>query len=310
MNSGPARRGLKPALVAAAAVLLLVMVLVGSSCGQKTTTTPSTGPKAITPVQTAPTTAPPQTGPGGLPLHLNSAQIKKIDLSKNDFTFAMFGDNRGSTTVFPRLIDQVNADNVLFAFDNGDLVDGASVGNYRLFLDQIAASKKPFLVSGGNHDDSTGQLYTALFGPAYYDFAIGNSMFIVLDDSNGTIDSAQLGWLKAELVKGQSYKYRFVVMHVPLYDPRFKGETTGHSLASLSFAQMLNALFDQQRVTLLMTSHIHGYYDGVWGQTRYIMTGGAGAPLYGADPVHYFNHYVRVHVTDAGVTYEPIHIQG
>ena len=48
-----------------------------------------------------------------------------------------------------------------------------------------AASTKPFLTAIGNHEDESG--YHALFGPSYYDFTIGDSLFIVLDDSNRTL---------------------------------------------------------------------------------------------------------------------------
>lgn len=231
----------------------------------------------------------------------------KVDQTKRDFTFAVFGDNRGSTTVFPTLISRVNSDNVLFALDNGDLVESGTVSNYRLFLGQVVASTKPFLTAIGNHEDESS--YHALFGPSYYNFTIGDSLFIVLDDSNAkNIDGAQLEWLKSKLAAGQSQKYRFVIMHVPLYDPRLSGEAVEHSLSDLNFAHMLNALFDQNHVTLLITSHIHGYFEGVWGKTPYILTAGAGAPLYGTDPAHFFYQYVLVHVSPGGVTHEVVKI--
>lgn len=296
-----------PAILAVA----FVVALACSSCGKKAaqhTTHPSTG---STPAQTTSTqpNGPVSYGPtpGNLPAHWNSDQLAKVDQTKRDFTFAVFGDNRGSTTVFPTLISRVNSNNVLFALDNGDLVDSGTVGNYRLFLGQIALSNKPFLTSIGNHEDESG--YNALFGPSYYDFTIGDSLFLVLDDSNEkNIGSAQLGWLKSKLAAGQSQKYRFVIMHVPLYDPRLAGEAVEHSLSDLNFAHMLNALFDQYHVTLLVTSHIHGYFEGVWGVTPYVLTAGAGAPLYGTDPAHFFHHFVLVHVSDQGVTREVVKI--
>ena len=291
-------------------VLVLVLVVTASSCGTHTapvTTRPRPGTVPSQP--SVPSTAPVSHGPtpGNLPAHWNSDQLARVDKSRRDFTFAVFGDNRGSTTIFPTLMSRLNSDNVLFALDNGDLVDGGTVSNYRLFLGQIAVATEPFLTAMGNHEDLSS--YTALFGPAYYDFTIGDSMFIVLDDSNeSNIDPAQLEWLKGRLAAGQAQKNRFVVMHVPLYDPRLAGDAVGHSLADLQFAHVLNALFDQNHVTLLITSHVHGYFEGVWGTTPYILTAGAGAALYGSDPAHFFYHYVLVHVTDKGVTHEVVKI--
>ena len=305
------RAGLRTALTPVLAILLLALVLAGSSCGghkaglssqPRTGTAPSTTPLASSaPIST--------TGPGGIPQHLNTAQLEKVDNSRSDFAFAVLGDNRGSTTIFDSLIAKVSSDSVLFALDNGDLVDGGTVANYRHFVDQISACTKPFLVSAGNHDDISNGIYAALFGDGYYDFTVGDSLVIVLDDSNErNIDSGQLEWLKSELSRGQAYKYRFIFMHVPLYDPRQSGESVGHSLQDLTFAKMLNGLFDQNHVTLILASHIHGYYEGVWGSTPYIISGGAGAPLQGTDPEHFFYHYVRVHVSDQGIEHEVVRI--
>jgi Calcineurin-like phosphoesterase len=284
-------------------VLVLAVSLSCSSCAKRSASTPPAQQNSTQPGSAAshgPT-------PGDLPAHWNSDELTKVDLSSHDFTFAVFGDNRGSTKVFPALISRVNSEGVLFALDNGDLVDSGTVANYRLFLGQIAASTKPFLTAIGNHEDEPG--YNALFGPSYYDFTIGDSLFIMLDDSNERdIDGAQLEWLKSKLAAGQSQKYRFVIMHVPLYDPRLSGERAEHSLSDLDFVHRLNALFDQNHVTLLITSHIHGYFEGVWGATPYILTAGAGAPLYGTDPAHFFYHYVLVHVSDQGVTHQVVKI--
>jgi len=287
-------------------VVVALLVAIGcSSCGNSAR--PTT--KAKTGTLTVPGNAPAPT-PGNIPAHLNADQLQKFDRSKNDFTFAIFGDNRGSTTVFPALISKVSADDsVLFGFDNGDLVDGATIANYRLFMGQFDAATKPMLTSAGNHDDSSSDLYSSLFGAPYYDFTVGNSLFIVLDDSNeNNIDPAQLEWLKGKLAAGQTYKNRIVIMHVPLFDPRVGSEGVGHSLADVQHAKMLSALFDQYHVTLVVASHIHGYFEGAWGATPYVISAGAGAPLYGTDPAHFFYHYVRVHVSDQGVTHEVVKI--
>lgn len=292
-----------------ALVLLLVALVAAvgcSSCGKK-----AVQPKAGTP--TAPATAP-EAGspgaptPGNIPAHLNSEQLGKFDRSKNDFTFAVFGDNRGSTTIFPALVSRVSADDVLFGLDNGDLVNSPTVKNYRTFMEQFDAATRPMLTSVGNHDGAT-DLYRSLFGPAYYEFTVGSSLFIVLDDSNEKdIDETQLTWLTGKLAGGQSYRNRFVIMHTPLFDPRVGPQGADHALSDNAFAKMLSGLFDQYHVTLLITSHIHGYFEGAWGATPYIISGGAGAPLYGTDPQHFFYHYVRVRVSDQGVSHEVVKI--
>jgi hypothetical protein len=292
------------------ALAVVLLAVACSSCGGKTTPIAKQSQASSTVLQstaTSSTSSQAAVIPGGISPHLNVDQLKKIDRGRRDFTFAVFGDNRGSTTVFEDLVGRVNSDNVLFAFDNGDLVDGATTENYRMFVGQITASTRPFLTAVGNHDDGSSDLYKSIFGNDYYAFTVGKCYFIVLDDSNQKdIDGVQLQWLKERLVESRPYRFRFVVMHVPLYDPRVGPRGVGHSLGDPAFAGMLNDLFDQYHVTMLLTSHIHGFFSGNWGSTPYIISGGAGAPLVGSDPQHFFYHYVRIHVSGQGESYEVV----
>jgi hypothetical protein len=308
----PGQGGRRRKQLLLASVAILTLALVCSSCGSKPATKQA---KSSAPASTAPaSTAPLPPVPGDIPRHTNSEQADGLDFLAMQtlkyspgLTFAVFGDNRGSTKVFPDLLSRVSADDSFFAFDNGDLVNGGTVENYRMFVSQIQACTRPFLVSPGNHDDPDGDLYRGIFGERYYDFPVLDSQFIVLDDSNGRdIGEAQLAWLEKKLTEGQSFKNRFVFMHIPLFDPR--PGLAEHALGDHDFAKKLNDLFDASHVTLLLTSHIHGYYEGVWGKTPYIISGGAGAPLQGSDPAHYFFHYIRVTVDDKGVTHEVVKI--
>lgn len=243
----------------------------------------------------------------------NYQELQKISKNESNFLFAVYGDNRDSSEKFPHLIQNVNGKDVLFSVDDGDLTSSGTPRQFGYFLLQIKNSKAPILTSIGNHDlssDGNESNYINMFGNPYYSFSEKNSYFIVLDDANSTnLGDAQMVWLKNELKKSQGYKYRFVFMHIPLYDPRNGTAGEGHSLDNLTTAKNLNDLFDQYNVTMLFTSHIHGYFRGVWGKTPYIITGGAGAPL-SKSPAgvnsteNYFYHYILVNVTDTGVNYE------
>ena len=96
-------------------------------------------------------------------------------------------------------------------------------------------------------------------------------------------------------------------MHVPLYDPRKGLYKKGHSLHNTVKAKELNDIFDKYKVTMLFTSHIHLYYQGVWQQTPFIITGGAGAPLKKYKH-HGFYHYLKVVVHDKNIQYKVIKI--
>ena len=241
----------------------------------------------------------------------NYYQLQKINKNQTDFSFVVFADNKNSITTFNNLISRVNNENATFAFDIGDLVFNGEKEYFDFFLSQIKKLNKPLLTIIGNHElyDKGRANYYDIFGRFYYSFAIGNSYFITLDDANEkNIDAWQMNWLKNELKKGQNYKYRFVFMHVPLYDPRKKNQP-GHSMKNVTFAKELNKLFDKNNVTMIFCSHIHGYYKGVWGKTPYIITGGAGAELYGTDPNHFFYHYIKVDVSDGNVKYSVVKLK-
>ena len=240
----------------------------------------------------------------------NYKHVQQIDRKKNDFTFDVFGDNKNSISTFKELTGDVNGDRASFAFDIGDLVFDGKMDKFAFFMDQARTFKRPLLTAIGNHEtyaNGRGN-YFKIFGGFYYSFTVGQSYFIVLDDANEkNLDDWQMQWLKNELAKSAPYRYRFVFMHVPLFDTRAGGSE--HGLGDKAFGRRLNNLFDASGVTMLFTSHIHEYDKGTWGKTPYIITGGAGAELLGSDPAHYFYHYLKVHVSKAGVTYDVVHLK-
>jgi len=237
----------------------------------------------------------------------NYFQLKKIDKSAEKFSFAVFGDNKNSAKTFDNLIQKVNKENILFSIDIGDLVYDGDVNKFKFFIKQIEKLNKPFLTVIGNHeikDNGRGNYYE-LFGKFYYSFVIGDCYFITLDTANEkNLGEEQYEWLKSELQKSQKYKYRFVLMHVPLFDPRKGTEKRGHSLEDINFAKKLNNLFDEENVTMVFASHIHGYYKGNWNKTPFIITGGAGAELMGTNKEHYFYHYLIIKISEDGIEYQ------
>jgi len=243
--------------------------------------------------------------------NLNYKELQKISKNESNFSFAVYGDDRNSRGKFGHLIQSVNKRDVLFSVANGDLGSSGTIRGFGYFLNQRKGSKAPILTVIGNHDiygSNDESNYIHVFGKPYYSFTQKNSYFIILDDAKSDVDDVQMNWLKNELKKSQNYKYRFVFMHIPLYDPRYNITGKGHSLDNLTTSKTLNNLFDQYNVTMLFSSHIHGHFRGVWGKTPFTITGGAGSPL--NKPVNqndstknYFYHYILVNVTDHGVNY-------
>jgi len=227
-------------------------------------------------------------------------------------TFAFLGDPKNSP-VFQQIVDKLNKDASLqFAIITGDLVLFPDRETFASFLEQRRNLQIPSLTLPGNHDVAFDDmsLYYHIFGRMYYTFALGNSKFILLDDSNEKgIGCEQEAWLNKELEDGMRYKYRFVFMHVPLWDPRDKPDVLiryAHSLKDPDEARRMEELFLKYKVTTLFAGHIHAYYDVTTRGLHTIISGGAGAELVGKDPDHTFYHYVRVKVTDQDVKTEVV----
>jgi serine/threonine-protein phosphatase CPPED1 len=222
-------------------------------------------------------------------------------------TFAVLGDPKNSP-VFQQIVSKMNKDTALqFAIIGGDLVVYPDKETFGSFLEQRRDLEIPSLTLPGNHDvafDSM-YLYYHIFGRMYYAFVLGSSKFILLDNSNETdFGHEQEAWLERELKDGMQYKYRFVFMHVPLWDPRDKSGGLiryAHSLNDPDAARRMEELLLKYKVTMLFASHIHAYYQTTTRGLRTVISGGAGAELVGKDPEHTFYHYVRVTVTDQGI---------
>ncbi len=238
---------------------------------------------------------------GPLPIHdWNKKEILRIKVSHpEDFTFAVFGDNKGSRAVFePLLRDIGHNSQIAFAIDVGDLVKNGKRAQFRHFLSQVQKDLSIALLAAiGNHDLENGpEPFREVFGPPHYAFRVGQSSFIISDAHRESgLDQGERQWLEEELQNAQSSKTRFVFMHVPPFDPRGKG--FDKCLREKDREDLLD-LFRRYKVTHLFASHIHGYFSSVWEGVPYTITGGAGGGLQGRDPEHFFYHYVTVRVAD------------
>jgi 3',5'-cyclic AMP phosphodiesterase CpdA len=232
----------------------------------------------------------------------NRSQVSRIKVADpDDFTFAVFGDNKEGYYLFDVLLKDINHRNqVSFATSLGDSVPKGDRGHFRRFLKEVQADlATPLVTSIGNHDlyHGSSDNYRKIFGETYYSFQIGENYFIVLDaTTEAGLDRSERRWLEEELKKAQASTNRFVFMHVSPFDPRGDGFDK-----CLRDGKEIMDLFRAYDVTHLFASHIHGYFSGVWEGVPYTITGGGGSKLQGDDPDHFFHHFVTVRVQKGNV---------
>jgi 3',5'-cyclic AMP phosphodiesterase CpdA len=233
----------------------------------------------------------------------NKENLARIPRDREAFSFVVLGDTQGPNSKFPRVLPYIlKEEELLFAFDLGDLVDYATPEEYEsTFFRHVRGLDLPFLTCASNHDhfkSKNAANYTRFFGaPHYYSFSVGSTLFIVLDNGLDTsLTEAQFSWLEETFENARSFKRRFLMMHRPLRDPRPNRKRLHDMSEKPQDVERLNSLFDRYGVTMVFTGHVHSFYTGKWGKTPYIITGGGGGGLYDKGTPASFHHYVRVDI--------------
>jgi len=210
-------------------------------------------------------------------------------------------------------------------FQTGDLVHNGSVASQWATFDDITAEmrkKIPYYPARGNHDFGDEGYYKRTVSPYtsgtadYYTVDKGNCHFIVLDVDEHTDyspKSDQYKWLIKDLdaSKGK-FTHTFVFFHVP-------GYSIGSHGMNKDIQDTLCPVFTKYAVRIVFTGHDHNYYHTTRSGTPYIVTGGAGAPLYdtfpekgaiAGDKYEKVNHYCLVDVKGKDVTVQAIRVDG
>ncbi len=255
---------------------------------------------AATPSATRPASAPAvaPTSPVG------TAPSPKPGLS--DFSFAVLGDNRNGDETYASLLDMVSRDRVDFLVNTGDLVPNGMLDQFKDFRKLMARFGKPFYSVPGNHDvanDGTLSNYLQYSGaPAvHYAFDRGQVHFAMVNSALGDLNAAELGWLEADLA-GTQLPVSIIVLHHPPFDPVGGSHILGKG------ASELMALATRYKVRYVIAGHIHEYAREVRDGVIYLVTGGAGAPLYPPPDKGGFYHYVRITVRGAETSDEVVRL--
>ncbi|MFH1829271.1 MAG: metallophosphoesterase [Pseudomonadota bacterium] len=218
------------------------------------------------------------------------------------FRFAIIGDNRSGDRVYKKIVEGTMKRKPDLVFNTGDIIPNpGNVKQWQNFWNLSKPITVPYYLTPGNHDiddKKSAQVWKDQVNfpgnETYYSIVYNNNLFVVLNscepDHDQKIEGRQLAWLKRVLAK-KGYDHKFVFLHHPL----FLWQGTSYWKKSMDkypkLRDALHRLFVQSAVDIVFAGHEHTYKrldkDGV----RYVVTGGAGAPLYSA-----FNHFMLIDV--------------
>jgi len=224
------------------------------------------------------------------------------NIAADKFYFIVMGDNRGAKAleqpeVFKQIIREVNLLNPDLVIIGGDLIYGYTSDTglikreWQNFKHIVSELDAPYYLVVGNHDvwdEVSQQIYLEECGPLYYSFDYKGCHFIVLDTEIpgqvNYITGEQLQWLKGDLEHHKDATHIFVFMHRPVW--AYEG-TPGKV-----WMHDIHPLLVKYGVDIVFSGHWHvyeiDYRDGI----RYVITGGAGAPIGEYPQVGDFHHYL------------------
>ncbi len=217
------------------------------------------------------------------------------------FRFAFLGDSRGPLEIFAELLAEVDAEDPDFILFGGDAV--ASATNLSLWDGWFSAAgdviaRRPFISAHGNHEALTQDYFAQVSLPGneqWFGIRYGNLSLAVLNDT--LADADDLGGAEVDLLDAvftaNPTDFKVVMHHQDEY------ATCSTHASNLLLRQTWAPVYDAHKVALVLQGHNHAWERSVPiaadaaaadGQgVVYVVSGGAGAPLYKHFDVDWFN---------------------
>jgi len=232
------------------------------------------------------------------------------------WSFVLYGDSRTDDAAHAKVVESIVKLPSDFLLQTGDLVDhGEDQEAWKRFfhIERELLRSRALFVTVGNHDltgrfTRTRKDFLRLFGSAsarpYFSFRWGNARLYVLDAMDSW-NGKQASWLRNTLEANkqeQGVAHRFVAIH---HGPFSSGpHGPNERFVSAGFVDILR----EGGVDLILAGHDHIYERGDVGGLKYIVSGGAGAPLYdvstptnGSQRRSSVYHFVHIRVDGARV---------
>ncbi len=230
-----------------------------------------------------------------------------------------YGDSRSGATEHQKIVNAVIAKAPEMVFESGDIYLTGAYSGYLSEFFPVAkdlVANVPFMAVPGNHDagSTLATNYGLVFPSArntgdawksYYTFTCGNAAFIGLD-SNSITDPAQISFLTNQLSAAQAdanVVHIFIWFH---HAPYSVGATHGDTGAvQTSWVPLFEAT---PKVTAVFSGHDHIYARMQHGASNiaYIVSGGAGADLYGITGTS----VATAHASSSSYNFVSIHVAG
>lgn len=247
-----------------------------------------------------------------------AAALSGLKNVKGAYTFAIIGDNRSGDRVYKKVIHQMNLRKPLFVVNTGDVIPNP--GNRKQWANFREISKEitiPYFLVAGNHDiddkesqDVWRDEVDLPGNETHYSFVVGRDLFVILNSCEPGLDrkiaGQQLEWL-GKILNLAKYERQFVFLHHPLFLSA-NADYSGKSMDKYpELRDSLHRLFVEKRVNAVFAGHEHTFWRAEKDGVDYIITGGAGAPLYGKDS---FSHLMIVRVDGPRVSAKTIDRDG
>jgi hypothetical protein len=230
--------------------------------------------------------------------------------TKANFRVAMSGDSRGTYATWAAVLAAMESHAPDFFLFSGDMVElGANQREWDAWFDASGDvfARKAFMAAHGNHEFLAQHYFVQFAFPGneeWYSFDYGDTTFLSLNDTVRDVSEAedvQTAFI-AETLSG-AQRRRVAMHHQPLYST-----CTTHG-SNVELRDLWAPLFEDGDVALVLAGHNHIYERSVpikAGQERppgegtvYLVSGGAGAPLYPNSEAEWFGavanpieHYV------------------
>ncbi len=217
---------------------------------------------------------------------ISTATYKFTAYDPNKLVFTILGDSRGNGKNWKRVAEAAAKEvpRPQFTVHTGDMVNTGSVDSQWVKAFAWGGSNvfptMPYYLVNGNHDKKSSWITSIFSTPTNQKIKPGAS------EATGTMDwkhrvgsvlilaSPSVESLEKELAKTDA-EFIFVCTHAPAYSSGPHGGSKG--------AQKLLAVLEKYKGTAMFAGHDHAYERSEPGKgVSVIVSGGAGAPLYGA----------------------------